>query len=437
MGTDSWRFVRGLMKYCARCLYPENHPLTIYIDEKGVCSGCRVHEEKFDSMNWGEKEKEFGKILENYKGKEHPNYDCIIPVTGTGDDFYVVDLIKNKFKLNPLLVSYNTHYSTEIGIRNLSRLCTKLDCDHILYTVGPDTVKEITKYLLKEEGHVYWHVLAGHLTFPVQVGTKLNIPLIIWGVHPWSDQMGMFSHFDIVEMTKKVRKEHGLKMIDADSLRGKIPNISEKDLMAFTYPSDKQLEECAVRGLYVSNFFHWDSQAQIERIIEKFGYETEEQERTFNTYETVHCNVVDGVHDYLKLLKFGYGKATDHACRDIRLKRMSRKEGLELVEKYDELLPSNISKFCEWLKLSEEEFHQIAESFRNKDIWGKVDGVWKLKFEDKRRAPLSEQEMKEVSLEVNDPREYIKTSLLEPTTGDFILTGRGYMDENNFEAIKG
>lgn len=425
------------MQFCTRCLYPSNHPLTITFDENGVCSGCRVHDEKFETINWKEKELEFEKILENYKGKEHPNYDCVIPVTGTGDDFYVVDLIKNKFKMNPLLVTYNTHFSTEVGIRNLTRLCTKLDCDHIHYTVGPDTVKALTRLTLKEMGHVYWHVLAGHLTFPVQVGTKLKIPLVIWGVHPWSDQVGMFSHLNAVEMTKKVRKEHSLKMLDAEQLKDLDSTLSMKDLMAFMYPSDDQLEKYGVRGVYVSNYFKWDSQVQIESMIEKYGYETELQERTFNTYETIHCHVVAGVHDYLKVLKFGYGKATDHACRDIRLKRMTREEGLALAEKYDSKLPSNLSNFCEWLGVTEQEFLEIAESHRNKNLWEEKDGVWKFKFLSERAKPADSKSLDGVRLDVNDPREYRVTDLLEATTGEFILTGRNYMDDFNYEAIKG
>ena len=46
-------------------------------------------------------------------------YDCVIPVVGTGDDFHVVDLIKHKFGLNPLLVTYNTHFN-KVGLESRS-----------------------------------------------------------------------------------------------------------------------------------------------------------------------------------------------------------------------------------------------------------------------------------------------------------------------------
>ena len=109
------------MKYCKRCLYPENHPLYITFDEEGICSGCRVHEEK-DSLNWTERGEKLKSILDNYKNKSKNNYDCIIPVSGARDSYFIVHTIKNVYGLNPLLVTYNKHYNTALGVRNLANL---------------------------------------------------------------------------------------------------------------------------------------------------------------------------------------------------------------------------------------------------------------------------------------------------------------------------
>ncbi len=255
------------MKYCRRCLYPENHPLNIILDEEGVCSGCRVHEEK-DILNWQERENELVSILDLYRDRQDSSFDCVIPVTGNGDSFFVVDRMKNRYNLNPLLVTYNSHFNTKVGVRNLARLVAKLDCDHLSYTVGPETVKRLTRLAMHKLGDMYWHVLAGSQTFPVQVATKLRVPLIIWGVHGWLDQVGMFSHLDAVEMTKKVRREHGLRGVDAEDLVGEDRHLTTKDLQAFTYPSDVQLESSRVRGLYLGNFIRWDAQAQTEEMIQ-------------------------------------------------------------------------------------------------------------------------------------------------------------------------
>lgn len=424
------------MKFCNRCLYPENHALNIIFDEQGVCSGCRVHEEKYQ-IDWLDKAKELSSILEHYKARPDTSYDCVIPVVGSGDDFFVVDLVKNKYGLNPLLVTYNTHFSTKVGVRNLARLITELDCDHMMSTVGPDTIKDITRLTLDKMGDIYWHVLAGSQTFPVQVATKLDIPLVIWGVNGWLDQVGMFSHHDRVEMTKKVRKEHALRGYDAESLIGSCDKISAKDLQAFTYPSDVQLEKSRVRGLYVGNYVSWDSQKQTSEMITKFGYETNEQERTFNLYESIHCANNASVHDYVKYLKFGYAKVSDHVARDIRLKRITKVEGLAYIKQYLEVKPKSLSTFLDWLGMDEKEFMSIINKFRDPKAW-RLDsnGEWEC-FASILAETLEDNAC--ADLEVDSPMAYIQTPLLEEQNWntEYILLGRTFIDSYNYKAKEG
>lgn len=424
------------MKFCNRCMYPESHALNLIIDADGVCSGCRVHEEKYE-IDWVAKQKELAAILDQYKNRPGSSYDCVIPVVGSGDDFFVVDTVKNTFGLNPLLVTYNTHFSTKVGVRNLARLITRLDCDHMMSTVGPDTVKEITRITLKQFGDMYWHVLAGSQTFPVQVATKLDIPLIIWGVNGWLDQVGMFSHHDRVEMTKKVRKEHALRGFDAEALNSLREKITTKDLQAFTYPSDQQLEKSRVRGIYLGNYVFWDSQRQIEDMIVRYGYETHAQDRTYNSYESIHCFNNASVHDYVKYLKYGYGKVNDHVARDIRLKRMDKARGLELIRKYLDVKPASLPIFLEWVGMSEEEFLDCVDPFRAPRAWQKdQNGEWKCV------GNICEADIDlgtGFELPVEDPRAYKLTDLLEDQSdfNDYILLGRSYIDANNFKAIEG
>lgn len=425
------------MKYCKRCLYPENHPLNIIFDERGVCSGCLVHEEKYE-FDWDKKAEELESLLSQYRGRPGTSYDCIIPVSGTGDDFFVVDLIKNKYGMNPLLVTYNTHFSTKVGVRNLARLITELDCDHMMSTVGPDTVKEITRITLKKIGDMYWHVLAGSQTFTVQVATKLDIPLIIWGVNGWLDQVGMFSHLDQVEMTKKVRKEHALRCLDAEDLVGQSSKISPKDLQAFTYPSDEQLEMSRVRGLYLGNYIFWDSQKQIELMINRYGYETSEQERTYNTYESIYCWNNASVHDYVKFLKYGYGKVTDHVSRDIRLKRKSREEGAELVAQYQNIKPAALPKFLEWIDMTEDEFMSCIDPFRDSRAW-EINSLGQWELLDSIANHVTDEGVEKVRLTVDDPRIFKLTAQMEKQdiSDEYILLGRTYIDEENYNAIEG
>ena len=193
-----------------------------------------------------------------------------------------------------------------------------------------------------------------------------------------------------------------------------------------------------MRGLYLGNYVRWDAQKQIEDMIAKYGYESAPQERTFNTYETIYCTANAGVHDFIKYLKYGFGKATDHVCRDIRLNRMSREKGIELIQKYDQVIPQSLSTCLNWLEISKDEFYNSIDPFRDLNTWDKnSNGAWKLK--DSIIDHLDDPGIEDVRLPVSDPRNYIETELLEPHlfNDDFILMGRSYMDESNFKAIEG
>ena len=124
---------------CNRCLYSKTHPLNLTIDKEGICSGCKIHEEK-DLLNWIEREEKLKSILENFKNKSDNNYDCIIPVSGARDSYFIVHMIKNIYGLNPLLVTYNKHYNTALGIRNLANLRLMFDCDLMTKNLNVHTI---------------------------------------------------------------------------------------------------------------------------------------------------------------------------------------------------------------------------------------------------------------------------------------------------------
>ncbi len=374
------------VRVCSRCLYSENHPLGIYIDDNWLCSGCKVHEEK-DTLNWPEREQKLKSILSEYKNKNLNNYDCIIPVSGARDSYFIVDKIKNVYGMNPLLVTYNAQYNTERGIRNLVYLRTHFDCDIFTLTVNPKSIKQITRATLRRLGSLYWHVLAGQTVFPVQVAARLKIPLIIWGAHQGIDQVGMYSHLDEVEMTRKYRKEHDLMGLEAEDLISDEDQVFAKDIYQFQYPDNHDLANVGVRGIYLNNYIRWDTKAQHEKMITKYHYESHPQTRTFDTYNDVDSFVYSDLHDYIKNLKWGYGKVTDHVNREIRLKRLSRDQGEELVNQYQNIEPKFNRQFMKWLGVTDNSLNFILDQHRNPEIWHR-DGNWKWTKEDKYIQPF-------------------------------------------------
>jgi N-acetyl sugar amidotransferase len=377
------------MQICSRCLYPSTHPFGIIFDDKGVCSGCRIHEEK-DSLPWDQREDKLSKILDNYRNSSKVNYDCIIPVSGGKDSYFIVDIVKNKFKMNPLLVSYNTHFNTLTGIRNLQNLKTRFGCDLIQLNLNPKETRDIAKFTFEKIASIYWHNHAGNTVFPVQMAVKLKIPLIIWGLHQGVDQVGMFSHTDEVEMTRKYRKEHDLMGLEPEDLHNDLecPKNIKNTLKKLFYPSNEEIRNIQVRGIYLSNYIRWDSKSQHESMIDKYGYRTVKQNRTFNPYEDTHSVFYNDVHDYIKYMKLGYSKVLDHAVQEIRLKRMSRGKGVQSLREYKNVDISSLGLLLDYLSITEDEFYLTLDKFK----YNPTEMV---------SNRISENLLKEVALEFN------------------------------------
>jgi N-acetyl sugar amidotransferase len=419
------------MEYCKRCLYPENHPLNIVFDEHGVCSGCRIHEEK-DVLDWNEREKKLETILNDYKNTNGNNYDCIIPVSGARDSYFIVHTVKNIYGLNPLLVTYNKHYNTELGIRNLAYLRTIFDCDMITLTVNPESVKKITRATMRKMGSMYWHVIAGQTVFPVQTAVKQKIPLIIWGCHQGIDQVGMFSHLNEVEMTRKYRKEHDLMGFEAEDLIDIFDHVEKEDLTPYFYPSDEEIEQVGVRGIYLNNYLRWDTKAQHEQMIKLYNYETRIQTRTFDTYNDVDCFHYSDTHDYIKWLKFGYGKVLDHATREIRFGRLSREEGIELVKRYQYNTPKTTDLFLNWMGIDSSAFDLIIDQHRDPKVWKRNINNWKWELLDSIENHIYDKGIDLVRLNNDDKnKDFIitKNKRLDYKDDKYVLIGKGVIDK--------
>ena len=372
------------MRYCSRCLYPENAKPTIIFDEEGVCSGCRYHESRSKiEVNWEERQNILCQILDEARvaAKKRGNvHDCIIPVGGGKDSTYQVQLIKEVHKMNPLLVTFNHIYNSRVGLANLENLVRTFDCDLVRYTMNAGSVRRNSRYMLETVGDMTWHYHAGIKTLPFQEAVHRNIPLVIWGEHGFAELTGVVSLEDFVEFTKWTRKEHDMRGYEAHDLVGK-GDITLQDVAPFIYPSDEEIERVGIRGIYLSNFIPWDAKKQGETVIEECGFKpvTYKRARTFNLYSKLEDHAND-VHDYLKYLKFGYGRATDDASMEIRHGRMTREEGIEMVREYDHVEPPSLECYCDFMGISKERFYKIIEPMRDAAIWEKdPDGIWKTK----------------------------------------------------------
>ncbi len=364
------------ISHCSRCLYPATHPLGLTFDNERVCSGCRIHEEK-DQLNWSKRWRKLEELVAPYRVANNSTYDCIIPVTGGNDSYYLVHLVKEKLGMNPLLVTYNKYFNTPLGIRNLANLRIRFDCDILVQNVNMNSVKNITRTTLREFGSIYWHCLAGQTVFPVQTAVRYGVPLIIWGAHQGLEQVGMFSHEHEVEMTRRYRKDHDLMGREADDLLTIFDTLSEDDIWQYRYPNDASLQRVGVRGIYLGNYVRWDPKAQHEQMIGSHDYQSAAFPRTFDSYDHVDCYNFMGLHDLIKRYKHGYSKVTDHACREIRHGRLTREQAQALTIKHSSQETPYLDLFCNWLGISPPALQLIIDQHRNPLFWQQLKpGTW-------------------------------------------------------------
>jgi len=351
-----------MTKQCKKCLYTDDHPLNLFIDDEGICSGCRVHEEKY-KIDWEEKEKQLFNLIKKYKNFNN-NYDCIVPVSGSADSFFIVDYVVNKLNLNPLLVSYNNHSINKLGWQNLAILKTIFNLDHITKTTSPDDVKAITRLTMNKFSSIYWHIHAGKTVFPVQVAKHLEIPLIIWGENEATEQVGMYSYDSNIEMSRKYRREHILLGFEAEDLI-LMNEISEECLEEYIYPDVFEINKYGIRGIYLSNYIKWDNFEQNKSVYQKYKFNIFNHSRTYDPYQNIDCYLYMTLHDVIKYNKCGYSKVLDHLTRDIRHKRINRIDAQKIN---NNISKNNFSEeilenFCSWIEIDKSSFLSFLENY--------------------------------------------------------------------------
>ena len=356
------------MKYCKKCLYPNTKP-QLQFDERGICSACNNYKLK-DEVDWGKKKEDLLLILEKYRSKNDNNYDCIIPVSGGKDSTFQTYTIKETFGLNPLAVNFHPHDQTEIGRKNLENL-KQLGVDCIEFSANPLVYSKLAKFGLVELGDFQWPEHIGIFTIPVQVAVRYKIPLIIWGENPQLEY-GQPTNIDTdTILDREWNEKNGGYFLDKIKPKDMTKyGFKTKELIPYIYPSDDDIRQIGVTGIFLGSYIKWDLFKQLDFVKELgFSENDEVKEGTYDKWENldVYFTVF---HDYFKFLKYGFGRTTDHASIEIRYERITREQGIELVKKYEGKIPRKyLDKFLKSADISEQEFHDICDKFTNKEIF--------------------------------------------------------------------
>lgn len=370
---------RRVFERCASCLYPIHSATAISFDSRKICSGCsRAREVQSLKQAGTLGESALKKILrDGLKARKTGSYDCVIAVSGGKDSYFQTHYVKNVLGLNPLLVTYDANNWTPTGRRNMERMSKVFSVDHEIVVPPVDILSKMNLLGLIIMGDMSWHAHVGIITAPMRVAAERGIPFVFYGEHGREDLAGQFRYGDFPEVTFRERIEHHARGYEWNCFNG-LFGLTEHELNFWAYPSDMELFKSGVRGLHLGSFVKWDPHKQTDLMQKTYGFQTSPVvfDRTYRVGSNLDDMHENGVHDWLKYIKFGYGRATDHGSKDIRLGLKSRHEMLPLVRMYDSTLPNDLQRWLEYTSISKDLFFLISNSFRSPSIWGHCDGLW-------------------------------------------------------------
>lgn len=386
------------VKFCKKCVISNQRPSSaiefkasendkkqvINFDNRGICSACLYHEQKERDINWIEREKKLKELLSQYKSNDG-TYDVIVPGSGGKDSAFTSHILKYKYGMNPLTVTWAPHLYTDIGWKNMQNWSHEGGLDNVLYTPNGKLHKLMTKNAFHNLMHPFQPFIIGQRIIGPSFAEKFGVKLVMYGenqaeygnaieenTNPIMN-MNFFSEDDPLKM-----KFGGVTMEDYIKKFG----FKYGDFQPYIPPIKDNLIKKGIEVHYLGYYLKWDPQECYYYAVENTGFQAnhERTEGTYSKYSSID-DKIDPFHYFTTLIKFGIGRCTYDAAQEVRNDKITRDEAAYLVNKYDTEFPNKYFKeFLNYIDTSETEFWKSVEKFRSKHLWKKdKNGVWQLR----------------------------------------------------------
>jgi N-acetyl sugar amidotransferase len=368
------------MLYCTRCVLPDTKPGVVF-DAEGVCSACRAVERK-KTIDWEARAARLAEICDGIRGRNGNGYDCVVPVSGGKDSIYQAYTMSQVYKMKVLGIVLIPHEQTPEGILNLNALVTNVGVDLLKISVRPSTLQLIRRIAFLDIGNPNYAEHRVLFAGVARAALFYGAPLVVWGediavefggnVAPTATKEG--SAEDLIN--NDLFRESSFEGL----LKGRVP---ENELFFYTNPSKEELRRREIRTIYLGYYHWWDGYKHYE-VAQRFGFQGRREgplSGNILAYDNIDEKLCE-INIWFKFLKFGFWRPTDQCCYHIWNGRMSREEAVELVRaKQYEFAGDYLAEFLEYHQLTEGEFWTNVEKWRNLDIWHRVGGEWRLKYE--------------------------------------------------------
>lgn len=364
------------LRWCSNCLTMSTRP-RISFDHRGWCNAC-VWMEKKKSLDWGVRKKELEELLSKHRRKDG-GFDCLVPVSGGKDGSYVSYNLMQKYGMNPLTLTVTPALPLELGNQNL-RAFVESGYNHISINPSSVAMTELNRLGFIEMGFPYYGWLISITTAVTAMACRLGIGLIFYGEDGETEYGGstdtLETHVRGIDFFKSIGLEGGYDKILS------LSNLPEKDLHFFRFPSDAEVERSPICVTYWSYFENWDPYRNYLVAKEHCGL-AEADNSNSGTFTNFSQNdqALYALHTYMMYLKFGFGRANQDACIEVRRGAMDRDQAVNLVRLYDGHYPEEfIQLYLSYYQMTQSEFDAVLDRYANKGLFEKRNGRWYPKF---------------------------------------------------------
>lgn len=383
--------------FCKRCVMSNQRPastaefkhnkdsrkVTLHIDEEGICDACRYAEHKDKNIDWSGREKELLSLLNKYR-REDGKYDCVVPGSGGKDSVYAAHLLKYKYGMHPLTVTWPPILYTDYGYKNFKNWIEVGGFDNISFKQNGHAMKLLTKLSIENLFHPFQTFILGQKNLAPKVAVQYKIPLIFYG-----ENEAEYGN-PIAENSKSLRNKSYYAMRHLKQMYLEGVSVSDlihrygltlADIHTFLPPTYEELSKTNIEVRYLGYYIKWVPQEAYYYAVEHAGFHARpfRSNGTYSKYNSID-DKIDDLHYYTTYIKFGLGRATYDASQEIRNHHLSRDEGVRLVKRFDGEFPKTyFSEIMRYLDMSEDYFLSLQDKFRSPHLWNKKHGIWKLR----------------------------------------------------------
>jgi N-acetyl sugar amidotransferase len=386
------------VKFCKKCVMSNQRPTsavefkhtkeskktTLAFDEEGICDACRTNEQKH-KIDWAKREEELLKLLDKYR-RTDGGYDCIVPGSGGKDSAFQAHVLKYKYGMNPLTVTWPPILYTDYGYKNFKNWLDVGGFDNISFNRNGKVMKLLTKLSIENIFHPFQTFILGQKNLAVKIALKYDIPLIFYG-----ENEAEYGN-PIADNTTSLRDKSYFTFnhLDEIFLGGvSIKELQEKydvrlsDLMSFLPASTQEMQGKDIQVHYLGYYLRWTPQEVYYYAVENTGFKARpfRTQGTYSKYNSID-DKIDDLHYYTTFIKFGIGRATYDASQEIRNNHLTREEGVALVKRFDGEFPDKyFNEIMEYLDINPDYFrNELTNKFRSPHLWAKNGkGEWQLR----------------------------------------------------------